>query len=75
MQNDRLEMEVVGWAPDRQSWSIIYYILYGDTSDIDDPVWDDLDQVLDTPLKHVNGHDMLIEPAGDRRRFQSAGCS
>ena len=61
VQNDRLEMEVVGWAPDRQSWSIIYHILYGNTSDIDDPVWDDLDQILDTPLKHVNGHDMLIE--------------
>ena len=61
VQGDRLEMEVVGWAQDRQSWSIIYHVLYGNTSDIDDPVWDDLDQVLDTPLKQVNGHDMLIE--------------
>ena len=61
VQNDRLEMEVVGWGADRQSWSIIYHILYGDTSDIDDAVWNDLDEVLETPLKQIDGHDMLIE--------------
>ena len=45
VQNDRLEIEVVEWAPGCQSWSIICHILYGDTSDIDDPVWGDLEQV------------------------------
>ena len=30
VQNDRLEVEIVGWGADRESWSIAYHVLYGD---------------------------------------------
>lgn len=32
VQKDRIMYEVVGWAPNRESWSIEYGALYGDTS-------------------------------------------
>ncbi|MCL5745015.1 MAG: phage terminase large subunit family protein [Acidobacteria bacterium] len=31
---DRIEVEVVGWGPARESWSIEYHIFEGDTSDL-----------------------------------------
>ena len=45
-QDDRFEVEVVGWGPEYESWGIRYAVLYGDTSNMDDPVWRDLDTFL-----------------------------
>lgn len=43
-QGDRLEVEIVGWGLDQESWSIDYNILFGDPSQLQ--VWRDLKEYL-----------------------------
>lgn len=54
-QDDRFEIEVVGWGPEYESWGIRYAVLYGDTSNMDDPVWRDLDIFLLQSFEKANG--------------------
>lgn len=44
VQNDRVEIEVVGWGYGKESWSVDYQILHGDTSKPD--VWAKLTEAL-----------------------------
>lgn len=44
VQENRLECDVQGWAPDRECWQVEYFILYGDTDRPD--VWKDLADAL-----------------------------
>lgn len=43
-QDDRLEVEVVGWGEDEESWGIQYSVIYGDPAQ--DHVWEELDEIL-----------------------------
>jgi phage terminase large subunit GpA-like protein len=45
VQKNRIEMEIVAWGRNRQSWSVDYRVLEGDTTQKE--VWDSLVQVLD----------------------------
>lgn len=42
-QDDRFEIEIVGWGPEYESWGIKYAVIYGDTSNMEDQCWKDLD--------------------------------
>ena len=44
VQGDRLEVEIVGWGMDEESWSIDYHVLVGDPSQV--TVWNELKEVL-----------------------------
>ena len=44
VQKDRLELELVGWGKDEESWALDYVILAGDTTQPD--VWKDLSDYL-----------------------------
>ncbi len=44
VQDDRLELEVVGWGTDEESWSVDYRVLWGDPSS--PALWKDLDDFL-----------------------------
>lgn len=44
VQDDRLEVEVVGWGPGEESWSIAWHALSGDPTG--PAVWRDLDEFL-----------------------------
>lgn len=46
VQNDRLEVEVVGWGVDEISWGISYKVFYGDPGQ--QAVWNQLDAFLET---------------------------
>lgn len=61
MQMDRLECEVVAWGAGEESWSVAYYVLWGDPLQQD--VWDDLDDVLATTYQHESGAIMPISAA------------
>lgn len=39
VQKDRIEFETVGWCPGRQSYSIEYRVLPGDTTSLENEVW------------------------------------
>ena len=53
VQDDRLELEVVGWSHGKESWGIEYQVFIGDTSQ--DPVWKQLDQYLQKEFTYADG--------------------
>lgn len=44
VQDDRLEMELVGWGVDEESWSIDYHVIFGDPSA--GTLWRDLERYI-----------------------------
>lgn len=57
-QDDRLEAEVVGWGPGKESWGIEYRIFYGDPDKKE--VWDALDDFLSSYWKFRDGEEIGI---------------
>lgn len=57
-QDDRLEIEVVGWGPEFESWGIKYAVLYGNTKL--KQVWTDLDTFLMQTFHKPDGSKMKI---------------
>jgi phage terminase large subunit GpA-like protein len=60
-QDDRLEVEIVGWGRDQESWSLDYRTIYGDPSS--PQVWGQLDAVLSETWDHPRGIEMPIRCA------------
>lgn len=59
VQDDRLEMEVVGWGVKEESWSITYHVLMGDPSG--PAIWEDLDAYLDQAFTNNEGRKYMIQ--------------
>lgn len=57
-QDDRLEIEVVGWGHGKESWGIEYKIFYGDPSQ--ETVWNQLDDYLKKEFKYEDGNGLNI---------------
>jgi len=54
VQKDRIELEVVGWGQNYESWGITYKIFFGDTTQPE--VWEDVREfVLGKTFTHDNG--------------------
>ena len=53
VQKDRLEVEVVAWGRGKESWSVDYRVIEGDTARAE--VWAKLDAVLDRDWPHAPG--------------------
>lgn len=53
VQDDRLEIELVGWGIGEESWSLDYIVLHGDPAGTE--LWNDLDDVLGAWLLHESG--------------------
>jgi phage terminase large subunit GpA-like protein len=51
VQGDRLELHVIGWGCDEESWSVDYRVIWGDPSG--PRVWGDLDTALQTTYPHA----------------------
>jgi phage terminase large subunit GpA-like protein len=61
VQADRLEVEVVGWGRDFESWSVTFQVLYGD---ITEPmVWAKLDELLMRSWPHASGMPLELQAA------------
>ena len=58
IQKDRIECEVVAWGRQKQSWSIEYFVLQGDTAKPE--VWRELEKVLMKDYPHASGITMPI---------------
>lgn len=63
VQDDRLEVEVVGWRQDGQdvppeSWGVEYRVLHGDPARME--VWNDLDTVLQNQWQTQNGRRLRV---------------
>ena len=46
VQQDRLEMEIVGWCRNKVSYSIDYRVVMGNTANLNDGCWAQLDRLL-----------------------------
>ena len=53
VQEDRLEVEIKGWARDGSSWSVGADVINGDT--LQPQVWDALHEVIQQDYAHANG--------------------
>lgn len=53
VQDDRFEIEVVGWGADKESWGIEYHVLHGDLKK--KQVWNELDAYLQKTFKKADG--------------------
>jgi Bacteriophage tail assembly protein len=58
MQEDRLEVEVVGWGLGEESWSVDHEIIWGDPTKPE--VWAELWEYLDRTFTHESGAEMKI---------------
>lgn len=61
VQDDRLEVERVGWGVEEESWSLEHKILYGDPSAPD--VWRELDEYLLTNTVRADGTELPVHAA------------
>jgi phage terminase large subunit GpA-like protein len=60
VQQDRIELEIVGWGSGEENWSIDYHVLVGDPTQ--DAVWDDLlDLWRSMSWARVDGSTMRID--------------
>lgn len=57
-QDDRFEVEVVGWGPEHENWGIQYAVIYGDLKL--QQVWKDLDVFLSQTFEKTDGTKMKI---------------
>lgn len=62
VQDNRLEVEVVGWSYHEESWGIEYRVLYGDPEMPE--VWADLDKVLAQRFETEDGRVLPIAAVG-----------
>jgi phage terminase large subunit GpA-like protein len=58
-QADRLEVQVVGWGAFEESWLLAREVLHGDPAQT--MVWDELDQLLLTPMRNENGRELRVK--------------
>lgn len=58
VQKDRLEYEVVGWGRDKQSWSIDFQVIMGDTASPEP--WKELDKVLNRTWTSPSGRELQL---------------
>lgn len=58
VQDDRLEVEVVGWGLEKESWGIEYKIFHGDPGQ--EAVWKQLDEYLQKEFKYEDGTGLMI---------------
>ncbi|EMG36603.1 bacteriophage tail assembly protein [Desulfocurvibacter africanus PCS] len=58
VQDDRFEIEVLGWGADHESWNIDYRVIYGDLAQPE--IWKELDDYLLTIWEHESGRKIRI---------------
>lgn len=59
VQKDRLELEIVGWCRDKQTYSIDYRMLWGDTTETE--VWDKLTEVVNETWIRPDGIELPLQ--------------
>jgi phage terminase large subunit GpA-like protein len=52
-QDDRFEIEVVGWGSGKESWGIEYHVIYGDLKQ--KQIWQELDEYLSRTWSKADG--------------------
>jgi phage terminase large subunit GpA-like protein len=61
VQDNRIEIQVIGWGLGEEAWVINYAIVYGDPDRFE--VWQQVLDVINTPVRHASGVDMQVYAA------------
>lgn len=66
VQKDRLEVEVVGYGANMESWSVDFRVITGDTSQLEGPnsPWPVLAKMLDEQWEHEGGNKIQLRMMG-----------
>lgn len=64
VHKDRVEVELIAWAPGMESWGLDHRIFYGNTDTLDSPVWRDLDMLLVEEFRSETGKTFKIAVFG-----------
>ena len=62
VQDDRIEIQIVGWGRGDRAWTIDYHVLPGNPAD--EAVWDKLADYLNANFINASGKTLRIEAAG-----------
>jgi phage terminase large subunit GpA-like protein len=62
VQDNRLELKIIGWGEGMERWTLDFQIINGDPAT--DAPWETLDDILKTPLRHPSGRDLHILATG-----------
>jgi len=57
-QGNRLECKIMGWGQGLERWVVNYHVISG--SPTESATWDELDEVLRTPVQHAGGKLLII---------------
>lgn len=74
VQRDRIECELVAWGRDKESWSVGYHVLSGDTSDLASPAWQGLAEILARPTHGGLPLSLALIDSGDQAPTVYAFC-
>jgi phage terminase large subunit GpA-like protein len=61
-QDDRLELEYIGYGMGKESWGLGYHVLHGDPGK--KQVWDDLDKALQKTFTTADGRTLQVAATG-----------
>ncbi len=61
VQDNRLEITVIGYGRDEESWVVAHNAIFGDPAQAE--VWKQLDEVLLRPYRHENGGELKVMAA------------
>lgn len=61
LQDDRIELELVGWGRDEESWQVDFHVIEGDP--LTPQFWDEVDKYLKRPWKREDGRTFKISAA------------
>lgn len=64
VQKDRIEVEIVAWGKNHESWSIDYRTFPGDTATLESSCWKDLKRLLSEQWRHAGGGNLMLEKLG-----------
>ena len=59
VQDDRIEVETIGWGRDEETWSLDYRTIYGDPTS--PPIWQELDTHLLQTFEHPTGIELPVK--------------
>ena len=61
IQEDRIEVEVVGYGRNKRSWSIDFRVFAGDTNDLQSPAWRQLDDLVEEVWQTKGGVELPLK--------------
>lgn len=61
VQDNRIEVQVIGWGVGEEAWVVNYAVVYGDPTRFE--VWQQVLDVINTPVRHESGAEMRVYAA------------